>query len=390
MAELARNYHDNLLLAGLNTPPDKQEVIVLEVLGAIIPEDTLPDTDKESMSHRLSEQDVFEALKSSKNGTSTGVNGLPYELWKALNEKYEADVKVDKPSFNIIKTLTRVFNDIEEHGVVSTTNFTEGWMCPLYIKKDKRQIENYRPITILNSDYKIFTKALAVKLARMVPKIIHENQAGFIPGRSIFDQVKLTKLVLDYAEAVDENGVIVGLDQEKAYDKITHDYLWQTLAKYNLPESFINTVKSLYENAETRVMINGVLSSPFKVIRGVRQGDPMSCLLFDIAIEPLANMLRLSNLRGFEVSGVENKLITTLFADDTTVFLSQFDNFTDLEAILNKWCIASGARFNVSKTEIIPIGSLSYRKNVIVTRQIHPSQEPLANDIHIAQDQEPV
>src|ERR1700685_3553787 len=99
--------------------------------------------------------------------------------------------------------------------------------CALCIrKKDKRQIANYRPITILNSDYKIFTKALAVKLAKTVPKIIHENQAGFIPGRSIFDQVKLTRLVLDYAEAVDENGVIVGLDQEKAYDKITHDYLW--------------------------------------------------------------------------------------------------------------------------------------------------------------------
>ena len=88
-------------------------------------------------------------------------------------------------------------------------------------------------------------------------------------------------------------------------------------------------MKSLYECAETRVMVNGVLSSPFKVSRGVRQGDPMSCLLFDIAIEPLANMLRLSNLKGFEIPGVENKLITTLFADDTTVFLSQFDNFTD-------------------------------------------------------------
>jgi hypothetical protein len=390
MAELARNYHNNLLSAGLNTTPEEQEAIVLEVLDTILPKSTLPDTDRESMSCRLSEHDVLEALKSSKNGTSTGVNGLPYELWKALNEKYEADVKANKPSFNIIRALTRVFNDIEEHGVVLTTNFTEGWMCPLYKKKDKRQIENYRPITILNSDYKIFTKALAVKLAKTVPKIIHENQAGFIPGRSIFDQVKLTKLVLNYAEAVDENGVIVGLDQEKAYDKITHDYLWQTLARYNLPESFINTVKSLYESAETRVMVNGVLSSPFKVTRGVRQGDPMSCLLFDIAIEPLANMLRLSNLRGFEIPGVEDKLITTLFADDTTVFLSQFDNFTDLEAILHKWCTASGACFNVSKTEIIPIGSPLYHKDVMTTHQIHPSQEPLANDIHIAQDQEPV
>jgi hypothetical protein len=79
-------------------------------------------------------------------------------------------------------------------------------------------------------------------------------------------------------------------------------------------------------------MVNGVLSSPFKVSRGVRQGDPMSCLLFDIAIEPLANMLRHSELQGLKIPGVKDKLITTLFADDTTVFLSEFDKFTDLEA----------------------------------------------------------
>jgi len=87
---------------------------------------------------------------------------------------------------------------------------------------------------------------------------------------------------------------------------------------------------------------------------------------------------------------VENRLITTLFADDTTVFLSEFDKFIDLESILNKWCIASGACFNISKTEIIPIGNFLYCKEVLAACCIHPSQEPLANDIHIAQDHEPV
>ena len=86
------------------------------------------------MSHKLSEQDVFEALKSSKNGTYTGVNGLPYELWTTFNNKYEADVKADKPTFNIIRTLTRVFNDIEEYGVVLTTNLQRVG-CALCIRK---------------------------------------------------------------------------------------------------------------------------------------------------------------------------------------------------------------------------------------------------------------
>lgn len=64
------------------------------------------------------------------------------------------------------------------------------------------------------------------------------------------------------------------------------------MRKYNLPDMMINMTESLYENAHTRVVINRVLSTPFKVTRGVRQGDPWSCLLFDVAIEPLSNLLR--------------------------------------------------------------------------------------------------
>jgi len=121
---------------------------------------------------------------------------------------------MDKPAFNIIQALTTVYNDIEKYGVEDNTNFTIGWMCPIY-KNNCRKISNYRPITLLNLDYKIFTKALATKLAEVVPTIIHENQAGFMPGRCIFDQVKLSASMIDYAEAVEENGVIVALDQEK-------------------------------------------------------------------------------------------------------------------------------------------------------------------------------
>jgi hypothetical protein len=95
-------------------------------------------------------------------------------------------------------------------------------------------------------------------------------------------------------------------------------------------------------------------------------------------------------LEGFNIPGIGEKLITTLFADDTTVFLSEFDKFKDLELILGKWCIASGARFNVDKTEVTPVGSENYRNSVITTRCLHSSQEPLATNIHIANDKEPV
>src|SRR6266702_441982 len=69
-------------------------------------------------------------------------------------------------------------------------NFTKGWMCPIYKKKDRTQIENYRPIILLNSDYKTFTKALSLQLIEPMKAMIHHNQAGFIPGQSTSDQIR--------------------------------------------------------------------------------------------------------------------------------------------------------------------------------------------------------
>lgn len=130
-----------------------------------------------------------------------------------------------------------------------------------------------------------------LKACKVAPSLIHPSQAGFIQGCRIADQTKLICMMLYYAEAVEKNGLIVALDQEKAYDKIDHAYLWQTLWKFKIPEKYIKTIQALYGSAETQIMVNGHLSSPWRVIRRVRQGDPLSCLLFDLAIEPLAASL---------------------------------------------------------------------------------------------------
>ena len=228
-------------------------------------------------------------------------------------------------------------------------------MCPIYKKKDPTDISNYRPITLLNSDYKILTKALAIQLMDDIGSMVHPNQAGFIPKRSIFNQIRLVKTILSYAEVTEENGAIVALDQEKAYDKIRHDYLWAMLDKFDIPPTFSKTVKVLYRHAYTRVAINGILSSPYQVTRGVRQGDPLSCALFDLAIEPLACELRNNpEINGISIPGTEEKIITSLFADDMNLFLNQNDRMDIVQGILDRWCQASGAKFNLEKTEIIP------------------------------------
>ncbi len=97
--------------------------------------------------------------------------------------------------------------------------------------------------------------------------------------------------MIAYAEAEEHNRVIVALDQEKAYNRIKHDYLWTVMETVEIPKHFTNTVKRLYADAESIVIINGERSVPFTVNRGVWQGDPLSCLLFNLAIEPLAQMI---------------------------------------------------------------------------------------------------
>ena len=198
------------------------------------------------------------ALKLSKNGLATRLDSCPYELWKELDDLYKTAVENGKEGFDIIGALTTVFVDIRIHGVDERSGFAEGWMCPIYKKKDLMEISNYGPITLLNTDYKLLMKSLTLQLVEPIHQLIHPDQMGSIAKRSIFNNICLASMIINYADVMEEDGVIITLDQEKAYNKITHDYLWETLRAFNIPEEFIHTVKLLYKNTSTKVAINGV------------------------------------------------------------------------------------------------------------------------------------
>ena len=372
MADLAKMYHDKLQHADLPPAQDNQEEDFFQVLDKIPRSQTLDDPNESALNRILTEGQTEKALHLSKNGSATGMDRCPYELWKALHTQFETACRANKTGFSIIKVLTTVLTDIQENGVDPETEFALGWMCPIYKKKDPTEISNYRPITLLNTDYKILTKILALQMMEHIESLVHKNQAGFIPKRSIFNHIRMAKAIINYAEVMEENGAIVALDQEKAYDKIRHDYLWKTLEAFNLPHTFIKTLKALYQNATTRVAINGVLSEPFKIQRGIRQGDPLSCPIFDLAIEPLACMIREDqNIKGLSIPGIDEPIKANFFADDTSLYLCETDSFLYAQNLLNDWCRASGAKFNIEKTEIIPIGSTEYRQLVVDTRKIN-------------------
>ena len=176
MANLASQYHNSLQDKGL---APRLECDTEEIQRELIPNanneyelnevlNTIPANQKYShqaapeLSKRITRDYVQSALKLGKNNSATGLDGCPYELWKKLNKMYLEAQSADRIGFNVLDMLTLVFQDIQQHGVEEDTEFTEGWMCPIFKKKDRTKIENYRPITLLNSDYKIFTKALSI------------------------------------------------------------------------------------------------------------------------------------------------------------------------------------------------------------------------------------
>ena len=151
--------------------------------------------------------------------------------------------------------------------------------------KDKRYIESWRPISLINVEVKIASKALAKRLESILPEIVHHNQNGFIKGKSIFDAVRTVDDILELAETTNRSGILVAIDFEKAFDSLDHSFLFKVLEKFNFGLYFLQWIKTFYTDISSCVLNNGFATDLFCVQRGVRQGDQLSPLLFLLALE---------------------------------------------------------------------------------------------------------
>ena len=180
--------------------------------------------------------------------------------------------------------------------------------------KDKAILENLRPISLLNVDYKILTKVLANCLEKVLPKIINPDQTGYVKGCYIGENIRLIQDLMFYLEKENFPGIAVFVDFQKAFDTIEWNYLEKALALFNFGPNFLQWFKTIYSNISSCVLNNGHASHFFSLTRGVRQGCPLSGVLFVIGLELLARAIKTHDRINGVIIG-NHKVKTTMYAD---------------------------------------------------------------------------
>ena len=157
--------------------------------------------------------------------------------------------------------------------------------------KDPKLMKNLRPITLLNTDYKIGAKCLANRIKVVLPSIVGFNQTGFMKGRFIGENIRFTLDLIEYCKESAKPGLIFLVDFEKAFDRLEWSFVFKSLQKFKFGNCFIQWVKTLYRNGNSCVCNNGYSSGNFMLNRGVRQGCPLSPYLFILCVEVLAQKI---------------------------------------------------------------------------------------------------
>ena len=129
---------------------------------------------------------------------------------------------------------------------------------------------NWRPITLLNVDYKILSKAIALRIEKVLPRLINCNQTGFMKGRYIGQNIRLINDIMEQTKLQNIPGILLLLDFRKAFDTVEWDFIQQTLNLFNFGTFLKQWVKTPYTNTESSVLHNGYTTDYFKLSRGVR------------------------------------------------------------------------------------------------------------------------
>ena len=147
----------------------------------------------------------------------------------------------------------------------------------MYKKEDRDDPRNYRPITLLNTDYKIFTRILAKRMRDVVHEFTSESQKGFVPHTFISEATTLLTLIEAYIneEPLDRKGILLFLDMEKAFDRVSYKFTIEGLKAIGFKGKFMQWISMMYDENKTpqrRIYVNGYYSNWFNISSGVAHG----------------------------------------------------------------------------------------------------------------------
>lgn len=320
-----------------------EEDSMVEVLDSV--ESKLCTEDSEWCDRDINRGEVMEAIQGLKSGKSPGSDGIGIELYKVHKEL-------------MATILVEVFREIEKTGMVQN-RMLEGVITLVFKRKGSRlDLQNYRPISLLNVDYKILAKVLANRIKRVIGDIIKMSQSYSIPGRDIADTIATVRDIIEFMKRDGVGGVVLGIDWNKAFDRVEHEFLFRLLERFGFGERLVGWVRRVYKGARSCVKVNGVLTDRFGLGRSIRQGCPLSALLYAISVEPLALLIKKDiRVQGIELQAGGTHTINQ-YADDTTITVRDGNSVKRVLELIDVYGKASGAKINKEKSEIMYIGEV--------------------------------
>lgn len=300
------------------------------------------ESHKNLISLPFTPRDFYDALKDLNTNKTPGSDGITPEFYKKFWDLLQ-NTFYDSMMFSL------------DQGHLSQEQRTG--IVTLIPKKaeDRLSLNNWRPITLLNTDFKIFSKALANRLQCCIKDVVSPDQTGFIKGRTIGSNITTIQSVIDHAQTSSEPGLLLSVDYRKAFDTIRWELIYYALSTFGFGEQILSAVKLLFHDIRTCVLNHGFSSGFFQPSRGIRQGCCCSPSLFVIAVEFLAILVRQSTeIRGITIAG--RQYIVSQYADDATFFISNFNSLTSLLTLLTSFAAVSGLHINCHKSHLLLLG----------------------------------
>ena len=310
---------------------------------------SLNNDQSDSCEGLLTKEECLTALKLMAKNKSPGYDGLTVEFYQHFWSKI---------GDNVVDAI----NDAYQSGSL-TTSQNRGIISLIHKGKGlaRDSLDNWRPIALLNTDYKIATKALAKRVQSILRFIVDTDQNGFVKGRSIHENIRLIEDVLRYTDDSDLPGIMMCIDFKKAFDSIEREYILYALKKLNFGPMFIKWVSVIFSNTTSCILNNGHVSSAFHVNCGVRQGCPISSLIYVLSTELLACKIRQSSkIQGISLPSENyerNEVRLSTFADDTTIFVKTQNCILEIIDMFDTFSRLSGLTVNHAKSDALWIGS---------------------------------